>query len=469
MEKCPSGTLLDGGECKRKCTINDNNTVLTDSAAACDSSCGGSCSGSPTFCLTCPSNQLISNGTCVTTCPPKTFLNSQTKTCIPCHPDCEACSGTGFNQCLTCSSTLPIKSSDGRCLKTCGRTQYFDSTASGGGCKDCDPSCSSCSGSGPSKCLACSSPASVLRAGACVPANCTNGESVLPGLGVCLSSLVVSATASLPTPLPSVTGIADPTTIPRRHGLEWWQILLMALGCAFIFMVILMCWRRRARKQRAQRTAEWAESRRLRVGKTSWKWKFIRAGERLFGHRASERLFGPQTRYPRGQPLEDEVSQKRFRLADLEEARHEHDMDMLIGSYADRSIKSSKASSKASSSSYQHYPRGLHHSRSIMSSTSSSHQSELSGPSMYTQVTGNTRRAPDVKQPVKDLLSGSGSRLSVSTYASTSSFFKDISLTGPTDAEAYKRAVQAEQSESLPTVWLQPHPTGGSSRNPFRA
>lgn len=437
-----------------------HNGIFLTHLAACDSSCGGSCSGSPTFCLTCPNNQLVSNGTCVTTCPPKTFLAPQTKTCVPCHPDCETCSGSGFNQCLTCPSISPVKSSDGRCLKTCSRTQYFDST-SGGGCKDCDPSCSSCSGPGPSKCLACSSPANFLRGGACVAANCANGESVLPGLGVCLSNLVASTTSS-PTPLPSVTGIADPITAPAKRTLEWWQILLMALGCAFIFMVFLMCWRRRARKQRAQRTVEWAQQRQLGVGKSSWKWKFLRAGEKLFGHRASKRAY-PQA------PLQDDMSLKRLRLADLEAARHEHDMDMLIGSYADRSVKSSKASSKPSSSyhsSRHQQTRGLQHSNSVMSSSSSSHQSQLSGPSLYSQVTGNTRRTPDVKQPVKELPNGSGSRLSASTYAS--SFFKDSALKGPTDAEAYKQAVRAEEPPSLSTVWLQPHPTGGSSRNPFR-
>ena len=66
----------------------------------------------------------------------------------------------------------------------------------------------------------------------------------------------------------------------------------MALGCAFIFVVILMCWRRRARKRRAAATANFAAAKRLNhTG--SWRYRLARFGERLFGHRKGQRWMLP--------------------------------------------------------------------------------------------------------------------------------------------------------------------------------
>src|SRR6266581_4437665 len=98
----------------------------------------------------------------------------------------------------------------------------------------CSSTCSTCIGSA-DFCLTCqggqlasSSSTQVLRAGSCVSANCQGTTSVIPGLGVCLSELieVPRSSGTTPSPLPSITGLTDPTVINVSKGLAWWEILL---------------------------------------------------------------------------------------------------------------------------------------------------------------------------------------------------------------------------------------------------
>ena len=124
------------------------------------------------------------------------------------------------------------------------------------------------------------------------------------GLGICLSDLVAIPQTSSPTgtssgTLPSITGIDSPIVEDRGQRLEWWQILLMALGCAFIILVLLLCWRRQARKRRLAATQEFARQKQLDRPKT-WRERVIRFGERLFGHSIGERALGSRRRSPTG-------------------------------------------------------------------------------------------------------------------------------------------------------------------------
>jgi hypothetical protein len=123
----------------------------------------------------------------------------------------------------------------------------------------------------------------VLRAGTCVAANCNAQSSVIPGLGVCLSDLVrVPSSSGSPAAMPSITGLSNPTIqLTGKRALAWWEILLMALGCAFIFIIVLMLWRRKARKQRAKATMMFAHTKRLDGTQQGWKWKV----KRFFGVR----------------------------------------------------------------------------------------------------------------------------------------------------------------------------------------
>ncbi|KDQ59747.1 hypothetical protein JAAARDRAFT_175248 [Jaapia argillacea MUCL 33604] len=447
VQNCPSGTFL---------SPQDNLTCT-----ACDSTCS-SCAGSSTFCITCSNNQLASSGKCVASCPSNTFSSSGE--CIPCHPDCASCSGSSFNQCSSCSASRPVLT-NGRCLPTCSKSQFFDTTSST--CQACDSSCSSCSGAGASNCLACSSSSQVLRGGSCVAAGCNQSTSVVPGLGVCLSELVAVpqvSGSSTPAPLPTITGLNSPTTVTTGRPLAWWEILLMALGCAFIFLLFLMCWRRRARKNRAKQTAKFASAKQLNQ-KTGWRWRFIRFGEKLFGHNASKRAQPIALDEEAGFGETDDI--KLMKMRNAEEESHHKEIDKLIGSYE------YSRSSQAPSGGPEHY-----RSRALGDSDPYTDTNRLSASSWYSQLTGNPRRAPEPRQPVRTNLN---SRFSSSDQSSMySSATRELLPPGPmsidrppTQAEEYRTQKQQAASSSPPSVgsyWIQPTNTGNSSasRNPFR-
>ncbi|KAK7461056.1 hypothetical protein VKT23_008984 [Stygiomarasmius scandens] len=424
VDSCPSGTFV---------SPKDNSTCT-----ACDSSCS-SCVGSATFCTSCPSGKLVSDGSCVSTCPSGTVQSaSSSTTCQKCHPDCATCSGSSFNQCSSCPPDRPVLSG-GRCLPTCSKSQYFDKTSNS--CQSCHSSCSSCSGSGQNECLSCGG--GILKGGQCGKGGCTNGtDSVIQGLGVCLSDLVqvpqASGTSSLP-PLPSITGLSDPTTVENttKLKLEWWQILLMALGCAFIFLVFLLCWRRRARKRRAEATKRFAIAKRLDEP-TGWRGWI----GRLFGRRRKvvDPVVGVYPPYS-DTPKEDESEEiKLLKLRNAEEARHNREMEklMLIGDYQyddlrdrDRDLdRASSIKSKRTSTAPSTLPslydldksekRRLDAQRKARELFPDSNNNRLSGPSLYSQMTGQPRNGPDPKQPVKTGAGAVGqSRFSMSTLASS--------------------------------------------------
>ena len=399
---------------------------------ACDSSCS-TCAGSSTFCLTCANNQLASSGKCVSSCPSDTFSSSGA--CLTCHPDCASCSGSSFNQCSSCNTTRPVLT-NGRCLPTCSQSQFYDTTSST--CQTCDSSCSSCSGNGPSNCLACSNSGQVLQGGTCVTATCTNSSSVIPGLGVCLSDLVKSPTGTSATPLPSITGLTTPVVVARAP-LAWWQILLMTLGCAFIFLCFLMCWRRRARKQRANKTARFVSAKAL-DRKLNWRYKLLRFGERLFGHDTTGR--------------DDEVEEiKLEKLRNAEEARHHAEMEKLMGL---SNYKAGSARGPSSSSSSLHSSREDRRIRDSLGVHSEfSRPNSMSAGSLYSQVTGMPRRTPEPRQPVKENPDQLPSRFSLSTFSSSVHLPKS---SAPSEAESYAKAMRDGPSSSNGVV---------TSRNPF--
>ena len=206
--------------------------------------------------MTCSAGQSAFNGQCVSSCPTNSF--SSNGSCIPCHPDCATCSGAGFNQCKSCPPDLPVLTSNGRCLPTCAKTEYFD--GSSGTCKACDSSCKSCSTGGSSGCLSCASDKTVLRVGKCEAVDCGSGSGAVSGLGVCLAELVTvpSNAAIPPVTIPPLDPNAANNAQPQSTGFtfQWWQILLIVLGGLFIIIICIIIWRRQARKKRAKRTQE---------------------------------------------------------------------------------------------------------------------------------------------------------------------------------------------------------------------
>ena len=247
--------------------------------------------------------------------------------------------------------------------------------------------------------MACSSSTQVLKAGSCVSANCNGSSDVIPGLGICLSDVVrVPTSTNSSVPIPSATGLTDPIVINNTHpSLAWWEILLMALGCAFIFIVILTLWRRRARKQRAKQTAMFASAKKLDGG-NGWRWRLEQLRKKLFGKkkRAYHVEVLPMAYHddPRRHDSFADLSHSRIspsrlkKLRDMEDkSRTTDDFDNYIGQYEDTVRSRSTMTPSTFSSIDDHYP--VHNPRRIERD------------SLYTEVTGNQRHTPEPRQPLK--------------------------------------------------------------------
>jgi len=249
----------------------------------------------------------------------------------------------------------------------------------------------------------------------------------------------------------------------------------MALGCAFIFLVILMCWRRRARKARAQQTAHFATSKALDK-QQGWRWKLVRFGEKLFGHNASKK----------GGAVYQGDAMRMGKMRDVESGPvSPYNMEKFVDAY-----QYSPTHSRGSSSGSRAPSRlpSLHSQRDkrLLDAFGDPYPDRITAdtPSLYSQVTGNTRTMPEPRQPVRDR-----NRLSQSTVGSWaySSQSKDlVQLQTPmvprNQAEGYaapKRPFMSAVSEAgeVGDDWaepIKPMPTGNSRRsnesdnNPFR-
>jgi len=195
----------------------------------------------------------------------------------------------------------------------------------------------------------------------------------------------------------------------------------------------------------------------------------VRFGEKLFGHRRSERAYPDQLDHTVADPSGDSEELKLMRMRNAEEARHHQEMEklMLISDYQYAPDKRTSYSPSVLPSLYD-----VGRSRQHLDAEPTT---RLSGPSLYSQVTGVPRKGPEIRQPVKkDLMS---SRFSVSTHSSGGSKSRD--LTGRrSPAEEYAMSIRpmllidtSNAGEPSHTGYLiQPTHTGAtvSSNNPFR-
>lgn len=300
----------------------------------------------------------------------------------------------------------------------------------------------------------------MLRAGSCVSANCNGSSDVIPGLGICLSELVrVPSSTNSSAPVPSTTGLTDPTvTVNSHHSLAWWQILLMALGCAFIFILILMLWRRRARKQRVKQTAMFASAKKLDGG-NGWRWRLEQLRKRLFGKKKggyhTEVLpiaYHDVGRRPNSLAISShsrilispnrDIKPKEVRIVENRSTKRDtaDDLDNIIGHYAHSThSRFSRAPSTLPGIDDYHYPR--HNPRRIERD------------SLYSEATGNQRLTPEPRQPLKrdaSKLLKSPVLIDLETQgekAIPSSLPLQIVQTGgsslPTDAQAYAMSARS--------------------------
>jgi hypothetical protein len=211
--------------------------------------------------------------------------------------------------------------------------------------------------------------------------------------------------------------------------LAWWEILLMVLGCVFIFVCILALFRRRMRAKRAKRTAAFAAAKNIDARGAGWRAK-------LFS------LFSRQPRVPK----EDKVALRVARLRNLEEERHMAALGQLgvgIGTEMGNSPLPSQ------------YAR-------------SRRLSDTAGDvdSFYSQVTGLPPRAPAPRQPVglRSVERAGSSRYSGTRISSRRSI---------TEAQQYIKSVEERDELELDRgggYSVGPAGTGSGqvSRNPFR-
>lgn len=270
------------------------------------------------------------------------------------------------------------------------------------------------------------------------------GCETLKGLGVCLTELVTKPLANSTTgpdgPAPSITGISDPTVVQvKENKLQWWQILLMVFGGLFCGLVVLVLWRRHARKKRMQRTRAWATTRGVLGGKSPW-WK------RVFGRR-EQNGFGGR--------MEKEEGLPRYRDEVVSE-HPESTVDGFIDAYADER-------------------------------SSWEYRSSVASRSLFSEITGERRRAPEPRALVRERsISVKSLRTTKSVPRSTKSSERKL-VDVETEAEKYARSVREKpapdvgRADEHPGVApflatepfrIQPTATGSSSssqsRNPFR-
>ena len=157
----------------------------------------------------------------------------------------------------------------------------------------------------------------------------------------------------------------------------------MALGGAFIVLVLLLCWRRRMRRKRAARTAQFAEGiQRRGFFVRSFQW----LGGKLFNRRTKE------------QDVDGMVT--KMRAEELE--RHHHQMEMLDSrTRTGTSFVSQQAYGQTQpvyGQTQPAYERSLYD----IEQDPRRNPNRLSAPSIYSQVTGVPRTVAEPRLPMRD-------------------------------------------------------------------
>ena len=140
--------------------VDFENEINLSTCELCDSTCGTCHGGLATDCTSCPSeeNTLFEplTGSCVTECSPDRYESVADRRCVGscplgtyddgdrkcrnCDPSCESCTGAGPQACSACTSELLFVQDSNECLQEC-RGGYF---GNGGLCWACSSTCATC-------------------------------------------------------------------------------------------------------------------------------------------------------------------------------------------------------------------------------------------------------------------------------------------------------------------------------------
>jgi len=154
----------------------------TQSCENCHTTCG-CCEEGPGAdqCTCCSTGTYLYDGSCGS-CPSGYWPNDATNTCDPCDGTCLECTaGTNYDCTLCDLSNGWYLQDDGQCVKPCASTHYGD--VSTGKCKNCDPSCETCTDKYEYSCTSCPA-GKYLHNGYCVSV-CPDGYYEDDSTGMC--------------------------------------------------------------------------------------------------------------------------------------------------------------------------------------------------------------------------------------------------------------------------------------------
>ncbi|EAR97451.2 leishmanolysin family protein (macronuclear) [Tetrahymena thermophila SB210] len=172
---CPSNIarLCDDQQCVNFCTYNGiciRGQCLCNpgfGGVDCSKQCNGYFDQTGNCVSSCPSNTFAStDNVCRTTCPNGTYQDSGSGLCKQCDFSCSQCTGPSNSQCKACQFLTYL--SNGSCVTTCPTGQYADETSKT--CSNCPDGCSSCTSY--TNCTGCKT-GYTSSSGACVDSSCT--------------------------------------------------------------------------------------------------------------------------------------------------------------------------------------------------------------------------------------------------------------------------------------------------------
>lgn len=210
--------------------------------------------------------------------------------------------------------------------------------------------------------------------------------------------------------------------------LQWWQILLMALGCAFIFVMFLWCFRRRAKKQRKARTEMFANGKGLKDKRRFLDFSAWGAGLR--------RMFGRGPKHAKKQSGELPIAYNHQDVAlremreewrnkeeagtmsnlkpkskaskkSLRDDGREDDLDSYINAYdysrrsAAFTVKSHTPSTLPDLDGYRRGNYASERDRLRRQAANAQVYRDLDNDSMYSEMTGQARNTPEPRQALK--------------------------------------------------------------------
>ena len=97
---------------------------------------------------------MNSTNSCVLVCPNGYYSNLLDHKCAVCDSACATCSGTGNSACLSCSSPSIFKPLTSQCVPSCDPGQY-PSSGTPSSCLSCNQSCLTCTGPSSTECASC--------------------------------------------------------------------------------------------------------------------------------------------------------------------------------------------------------------------------------------------------------------------------------------------------------------------------